>query len=431
MLTNIVDLPKYTKEEEVSFGGWISKKRSSGKIIFLEVRDGTGNIQAVVCQQNVSAEVWQLVQGLTQESSCYIYGKVNPDARAQSGYELTVSNVKLLSLAHEYPIANKEHGIEFLLDHRHLWLRSARQRAILKVRAATIKYIKRYLDDNNFIQVDAPILTPASCEGTTELFHTSYFDDEAFLSQSGQLYMEAAAMALSRVYCFGPTFRHERSKTKRHLIEFWMIEPEMAFVEHAQNLEIQESMLEFVIKEVLAECTAELKLLDRDLTKLNSIKKPFPRITYDEAITILHKKGFTDFTWGEDLGAKEERELAASFTKPLFVTHYPAKIKSFYMQPVKNRPEVVLCADLLAPEGYGEIIGGSERIHDLELLKQRFEEHNLPKETYKWYLELRAYGSVPHSGFGLGLERLVAWICGLSHVREAIPFPRMLNRFYP
>jgi asparaginyl-tRNA synthetase len=330
----------------------------------------------------------------------------------------------------DYPITLKEHGVDFLLDHRHLWIRTPRQRAILKVRAEIMRAMADFLDSREFTRVDPPILTPSSAEGTTELFHIKYFDEDAYLTQSGQMYMEAAAMALGKVYSMGPTFRAEKSKTRRHLIEFWMIEPEMAFYTHEDNVKLQEEFISYVVQHVLSHCESELKTIGRDISKLESVKPPFPRLTYDDAIAWLQKQGH-DIQWGDDFGAPHETELAEQFDRPVFIEKYPTNIKAFYMQPDPNRPEVVLCADLLAPEGYGEIIGGSERIHDYDLLKQRFEEHNLPEESYGWYLELRKYGSVPHSGFGIGLERTVAWICGLEHVREANPFPRMLYRLYP
>lgn len=417
--------------KEVKLGVWMYNKRSSGKIQFLQLRDGTGTIQGVLVKKQVAPEVWENAQRLTQESSLYVWGTVRQDDRAPSGYELDVTNVEIIQIAKEYPISNKEHGTEFLMDHRHLWIRSSRQHAALKVRAEIIRSIQEYLDQNDFVLIDPPVLTPSSAEGTTSLFHTKYFDEDAFLSQSGQLYMEAAAMAFNKVYSFGPTFRAEKSKTRRHLIEFWMIEPEMAFVEHEESLKIQEEMVAHVVQSVLKNCEKELKTLGRDVSKLEKVTAPFPRITYDEAVELLHREGFPEFQWGEDFGAPHETKIAESFDKPVFITHYPTEIKAFYMKPDPNRPEVVLCADLIAPEGYGEIIGGSQRIDDPELLKQRFEEHNLADEAYKWYLDLRKYGSVPHSGFGLGLERTVAWICGLEHVRETIPFPRMLNRLYP
>jgi len=334
-------------------------------------------------------------------------------------------------LTTDYPITPKEHGVDFLMDHRHLWLRSPKQHAILTIRAQIVRAIQEFFDTRGFTQVDAPILTPTSAEGTTNLFHTKYFDEDAFLTQSGQLYMEAAAMALGKVYSFGPTFRAEKSKTRRHLIEFWMIEPEMAFVDHEENLRVQEQFVSHIVQSVLANNRKELAVLERDPSKLEKAIAPFPRITYDDAVKFLNANGFPEFTWGEDFGAPHETAIAESYEKPVFITHYPTSLKAFYMKPDPNRPEVVLCADLIAPEGYGEIIGGSQRIDDPALMEQRFDEHHLSKETYRWYLDLRTYGSVPHSGFGLGLERTVAWICGLDHVRETIPFPRLLYRLYP
>ncbi|WP_027417386.1 asparagine--tRNA ligase [Aneurinibacillus terranovensis] len=429
MLTTIAQIGKHVGEE-VKLGAWLSNKRSSGKIQFLQLRDGTGFIQGVVVKNEVSPEVWEAAKSLTQESSLYITGAVRADERSKSGYELTVTGVEPVQIAEEYPITPKEHGVEFLMDHRHLWIRSSRQQAILSIRSAIIQAVYEFFKDRGFYKVDPPILTPTSAEGTTTLFHTQYFDEEAYLSQSGQLYMEAAAMALGRVFSFGPTFRAEKSKTRRHLIEFWMIEPEMAFVDHEESLRIQEEFVSYVVQYVLTHCQFELKRLERDTEKLENIKAPFPRITYDEAIEILKKDGH-EIEWGEDFGAPHETAIAEKFDRPVFITHYPTSIKAFYMKPDPNRPEVVLCADLIAPEGYGEIIGGSQRIDDLELMKKRYEEHQLNPEAYQWYLDLRKYGSVPHSGFGLGLERTVAWICGTEHVRETIPFPRLLNRLYP
>lgn len=416
--------------QRVRIGCWLYGKRSSGKIQFLQLRDGTGLMQGLVARQDVADDVWEAARRLTQESSLYVTGTVKEDARSVSGYELVVEAIDVIQLAEPYPITPKEHGVDFLLDHRHLWIRSPRQRAILKIRAEIIRAIRQFFDDNGFTQVDPPILTPSSCEGTTNLFHTKYFDDDAYLSQSGQLYMEAAAMALGRVYSFGPTFRAEKSKTRRHLIEFWMIEPEMAFVDHEESLRIQERFVAHVVQTVLERCERELATIGRDVSKLEAVKAPFPRMTYDEAIEWLRGQGF-DISWGDDFGAPHETAIAEQFDRPVFITHYPTGIKSFYMKPDPNRPEVVLCADLIAPEGYGEIIGGSQRIDDPKLLAERFAEHKLPEDDYRWYLDLRRYGSVPHSGFGLGLERTVAWICGLDHVRETIPFPRMLYRLYP
>lgn len=425
-----MEVNKYVGQE-VTIGAWLANKRSSGKIAFLQLRDGTGFIQGVVEKSQVAEEVFQLAKALTQESSVYVTGTVREDARSPFGYELSVTNIQLIHEAVDYPITPKEHGVEFLMDNRHLWLRSKRQHAIMKVRNEIIRATYEFFSNNGFIKVDPPILTGSAPEGTTELFHTKYFDEDAYLSQSGQLYMEAAAMALGKVFSFGPTFRAEKSKTRRHLIEFWMIEPEMAFYEFEDNLKVQEEYVSHIVQSVLKNCALELKTLGRDTTKLELVQAPFPRITYDEAIQLLHEKGFNDISWGDDFGAPHETAIAESFDKPVFITHYPTTLKPFYMQPDPNRPDVVLCADLIAPEGYGEIIGGSERIHDYHLLKQRLEEHNLPMDAYKWYLELRQYGSVPHSGFGLGLERTVAWITGVEHVRETIPFPRLLNRLYP
>jgi len=428
--TTIAEVHKYVGQE-VTIGAWLANKRSSGKIAFLQLRDGTGFIQGVVEKAQVSEDVFQAAKSITQESSLYVTGVVREDARSPFGYELSVTNIELIHMAVDYPITPKEHGIEFLMDHRHLWLRSKRQHAIMKIRNEVIRATYEFFNENGFVKVDPPILTGSAPEGTTELFHTKYFDEDAYLSQSGQLYMEAAAMALGKVFSFGPTFRAEKSKTRRHLIEFWMIEPEMAFYQFEDNLQVQEQYVSHIVQSVLKHCQLELKTLGRDTSKLENVKPPFARITYDEAIQLLHEKGFDDIQWGDDFGAPHETAIAESFDKPVFITHYPTTLKPFYMQPDPNRPEVVLCADLIAPEGYGEIIGGSERIHDYDLLKQRLEEHQLSLDAYKWYLELRQYGSVPHSGFGLGLERTIAWICGVEHVRETIPFPRLLNRLYP
>lgn len=418
-------------DEEVTIGAWIANKRSSGKIAFLQLRDGTGFIQGVVVKAEVEEEVFKLAKSVTQETSVYVTGQVTKDERSPLGFELQVKSIKVIHEATDYPITPKEHGTEFLMDHRHLWLRSKKQHAIMKIRNEIIRATYEFFHQEGFVKVDPPILTGSAPEGTTELFATKYFDEDAYLSQSGQLYMEAAAMALGKVFSFGPTFRAEKSKTKRHLIEFWMIEPEMAFVEFNENLEYQENYVSHVVQSVLENCKVELHTLGRDTAKLENIKAPFPRITYDEAIKFLQDKGFDDIEWGDDFGAPHETAIAESYDKPVFITHYPTSLKPFYMQPAPDRDDVVLCADLIAPEGYGEIIGGSERVHDLDLLEARLKEHGLDQETYKWYTELRQYGSVPHSGFGLGLERTVAWISGAPHVRETIPFPRLLNRLYP
>lgn len=430
MKTTIAQVKNYVNEE-VTIGAWLANKRSSGKIAFLQLRDGSGFMQGVVVKEEVGEEIFQKAKALTQETSLYVTGIVREDERSPFGYELTVTNVEVIHEATDYPITPKQHGTEFLMDNRHLWIRSKRQHAVLRIRHEIIRATYEFFHNNGFVKVDPPILTGSAPEGTTELFHTKYFDEDAYLSQSGQLYMEAAAMALGKVFSFGPTFRAEKSKTRRHLIEFWMIEPEMSFIDHEDNLRVQENYVSYLVQSVLKNCALELKALDRDLSRLELIQAPFPRITYDDAIKMLHEKGFDDIQWGDDFGAPHETAIAESFDKPVFITHYPAQIKSFYMKPDPNRPEVVLCADLIAPEGYGEIIGGSQRIDDYNLLKQRLDEHGLSEDAYKWYLELRQYGSVPHSGFGLGLERTVAWLSGVEHVRETIPFPRLLNRLYP
>ena len=429
MKTTISEVNKYVGQE-VKIGVWLANKRSSGKIAFLQLRDGTGFIQGVVVKSDVAEEIFQTAKSITQESSMYITGIVQEDSRSPFGFELQVTNIEVIHEAVDYPITPKEHGTEFLMDHRHLWLRSRRQHAVMKVRNEIIRATYEYFNQNGFVKVDPPILTGSSPEGTSELFHTKYFDEDAYLSQSGQLYMEAAAMALGKVFSFGPTFRAEKSKTRRHLIEFWMIEPEMAFYEHEDSLKVQEEYVAYIVQSVLKNCSLDLERLGRDTSKLEKITVPFPRITYNKAIEFLHKQGFEDIVWGDDFGAPHETAIADHYDKPVFITHYPTKIKPFYMQPHPDRDDVVLCADMIAPEGYGEIIGGSERIHDFQLMKQRLEEHNLPLEAYKWYLDLSKYGSVPHSGFGLGLERTVAWISGVG-LRESSPFPRLLNRLYP
>lgn len=416
--------------QAVQLQGWLYNKRSSGKIQFLQLRDGTGVIQCVSVRSEVGEAVFEKGAELTQEASVVITGDVRKDDRAQGGYEVSVTNVEPVAPSEDYPITLKEHGVDFLLDHRHLWIRTPRQRAILKIRSEVERAIMNFLADGEFTRVDPPVLTPSSCEDTTELFHTEYFDEDAYLTQSGQMYVEAACMSLGKVYSMGPTFRAEKSKTRRHLIEFWMVEPEMAYCDHEENLKVQEQFVSHIMSHVLQYCGSELETLGRDMSKLEKIKSPFPRISYDDAVTWLQNHGH-DIEWGDDFGAPHETALADAYDTPVFVEKYPTKLKAFYMQPDDNRPEVVLCADLLAPEGYGEIIGGSQRIHDYDLLRQRFEEHNLPADTYQWYLDLRKFGSVPHSGFGLGLERTIAWICGIEHVREAIPFPRLLYRLYP
>ncbi len=430
MITTTIEQISNFVGQTIQLRGWLYNKRSSGKIQFLQLRDGTGVIQCVAVKSEVGEDIFAICQGLTQESSIQVTGIVREDTRSQIGFELTVTNVEQVGESTDYPITLKEHGVDFLLDHRHLWIRTPRQRAILKIRAEIMRAMSDFLDNNGFTRVDPPILTPSSCEGTTELFNTKYFDEDAYLTQSGQMYMEAAAMALGKVYSMGPAFRAEKSKTRRHLIEFWMIEPEMAYFEHDDNLALQEQFVAHVVQHVLTHCKQELNTLNRDLAKLQSVQAPFPRLTYDEAIQWLQDHGH-EIQWGDDFGAPHETAIAEQYDRPVFIERYPVAIKAFYMQPDEKRPEVALCADMLAPEGYGEIVGGSQRIHDYELLKKRFEEHKLPEDTYGWYLDLRKFGSVPHSGFGIGLERTVAWICGLEHVREASAFPRMLYRLYP
>lgn len=426
----IAEMAKYNGQT-IKLGAWVSNKRSSGKIAFLQLRDGSGFVQAVVVKAEVGDELFAAAKALSQETSLYVTGEVKEDTRSTFGYELAVTGIEVLHEAKDFPITPKEHGTEFLMDNRHLWLRSRKQHAIMKIRNEIIRATYEFFNDNGFVKVDPPILTGSSPEGTSELFATKYFDEDAYLSQSGQLYMEAAAMALGKVFSFGPTFRAEKSKTRRHLIEFWMIEPEMAFVEHAESLEVQEQFVAHLVQSVLKNCKLELERLERDTSKLEKIKAPFPRVSYDDAIIWLNDNGFDDIKWGEDFGAPHETALAESYDMPIFITNYPIGIKPFYMQPHPERDDVVLCADMIAPEGYGEIIGGSERIYDYDLMKQRIAEHNLDEDAYAWYLDLSKYGAVPHSGFGLGLERTVAWISGAEHVRESIPFPRLLNRLYP
>ena len=416
--------------EVVEIRGWLSRIRSSGKIQFLQLRDGSGSIQGVMARADVGDEIFEKAKGLGQESSLVAWGKVNPEERAPGGYELHLVDIQVLHNAQGYPITPKEHGTDFLMDHRHLWLRSQRQHAILRIRAEIMKAIIDWLDDHDFLRVDTPILTPSACEGTTTLFETDYFEQKAYLAQSGQLYNEATAMAFGKVYTFGPTFRAEKSKTRRHLMEFWMVEPEMAFCDFETNMEIQEQLVSYIARRVLEKRAPELKVLGRDTSKLEAIQAPFPRLSYDDAVQLLRDKG-VEFEWGGDFGGTDETIIAEAFDRPVFIHRFPTAIKAFYMKPDPDRPEVVLGADLLAPEGYGEIIGGGQRIDDADLLEQRIADHELPAEAYSWYLDLRRYGSVPHSGFGLGLERTVAWMCGLEHVRETIPFPRLLYRLYP
>ena len=418
---------------EVTIRGWLHNKRSSGKLRFLIVRDGTGYLQAVVFKKAVSEETFQAATDLTHESSLIVTGTVRADRRAPGGYEMDVSSVEPLQVVskdEEFPITPKDHGIEFLMDHRHLWVRSTRQRAILKIRHEIIKAVRDFLDDDGFTLCDTPILTPAACEGTTTLFEVGYFDENAFLTQSGQLYNEATAASLGKVYCFGPTFRAEKSKTRRHLTEFWMVEPEVAYATVEDMMELSERFISFIVKRVLDRRSAELETLERDVKALEKIEPPFPRISYDDAVEILQKNG-SDIQWGGDFGGSDETTLSKEFDKPVMVHRYPSAIKAFYMEPDPERAEVALCLDVLAPEGHGEIIGGGQRTASHELLLTRLDEHGLSGEVFGWYLDLRKFGSVPHSGFGMGIERAVAWICHLDHVRETIPFPRMLYRLTP
>lgn len=415
---------------EVTIRGWLYNKRSSGKLHFLQVRDGTGVVQCVVFKGDVSEEVFGRSDAATQESSVVVQGVVRADKRSAIGFEVGVTDLEIVGAAREYPIAKKDHGVGFLMDHRHLWLRSSRQHAILRVRSEIVKACRDYYDERGFTLVDAPIFTPAACEGTTTLFETDYFGEKAYLTQSGQLYMEAAAAAFGKVYCFGPTFRAEKSKTRRHLTEFWMIEPEVAFYDLDDDMDLAEDFVAYVVGRVLANRRPELTILERDVAKLEQAQKPFPRISYDEALAILKEHG-VDVPWGEDFGGDEETVLANHFDRPVLVHRYPAQCKAFYMKADPEDARKALCVDMLAPEGYGEIIGGGQREDDLETLERKIEEHGLPKEAFEWYLDVRRYGSVPHAGFGLGIERTVAWICGLKHVRETIPFPRMLERLRP
>jgi asparaginyl-tRNA synthetase len=426
----IEDIPKI-QEGEIEIRGWLFNKRSSGKVVFLIIRDGTGYIQGVATLDNFTQEELDSFEKIPIESSIIVIGDLKKEPRAPGGYELMLKKVNVVSYSEEYPIQKKDHSIDFLLERRHLWIRSRKQNAILRIRSEVIKAIRDFLDSKGFVLVDAPILTPSACEGTTTLFSLDYFDlGKAYLSQSGQLYMESACMALGKVYCFGPAFRAEKSKTRRHLTEFWMVEPEMAYWDWQDNMNLQEELVSYVVQRVLEKRKRELEILERDTKPLENVVPPFPRITYREAIEILKNNGL-NVEYGDDFGGDEETIISNQFDKPVFIHHYPAKIKPFYMQPDPENPDEVLNNDLLAPEGYGEIIGGSQRIHDLELLEEKIKEYNLPREAFEWYIDLRRYGSVPHSGFGLGIERTVAWICGLKHVREAIPFPRMIYRIYP
>jgi asparaginyl-tRNA synthetase len=426
----IEDIGKHTGEE-VTIKGWLHNRRSSGKIHFLTVRDGSGFIQAVMSKAAVGEEAFKTADHLSQESAVIVTGTARADARAKGGYEVDVKQLDVISPAHDYPITPKEHGVDYLLDRRHLWIRSERQQAILRVRHEIINAVRDFFNARGFILADTPIFTPAACEGTTTLFPAQYFEEQtAYLTQSGQLYNEANAMALGRVYCFGPTFRAEKSKTRRHLTEFWMVEPEMAYADLGDVMNLAEDLVVSIVGRVLDKRRHELTVLERDLSKLESVQKPFPRISYDEAVKTLQSKGLP-IEWGGDFGGPDETALSEQYDRPVMVHRYPAAIKAFYMKPDPQRADLALGVDVLAPEGYGEIIGGGERLADLDLLLARIKEHNLPQEAFEWYLDLRRYGTVPHGGFGMGIERVVAWICKLEHVRETIPYPRMLYRLYP
>ena len=441
----VSQIKEYTGQE-VAIQGWVYSRTDKGKLVFLLVRDGSGFVQCVAFKNDLEPAVFDQLMRLPQETSLVVSGMVRVDGRAPGipgGYEVGIKGVEIVQLAGEdYPMALKEHGVDFALDHRHLWMRMPSQWAILRVRAVVIRAIRDWLDEHGYLNLDTPILTPAACEGTTTLFETPYFDEgKAYLAQSGQLYNEANIFAFSKVYCFGPTFRAEKSKTRRHLTEFWMVEPEIAFCDLEGVMDVEEQFTSYIVQQVLAKCSPELKSLGRDVSRLEKIAPPFPRISYDKAVEMLlqiraettdeEKRELLNIEWGMDFGAPHETELTSYFEKPVFVYGYPTQVKAFYMEPWPGRPEVCKSVDLLAPEGYGEIIGGSERISSHELLIERLRQHKLPEEAFKWYLELRRYGSVPHSGFGMGVERVVAWICGIEHIREAIPFPRTIKRVYP
>jgi asparaginyl-tRNA synthetase len=425
--------------QSVILRGWLYNLRESGKLLFPIFRDGTGTIQGVAHVKSVPPAVFEALKGLTQESSVIVTGKVRADQRAPGGFELDVLDLQVVQRVPEsdpYPITLKEHGVDFLMEHRHLWVRSPRQSAILRIRAEIMRAAAEYFDTNGFIRTDPPILTPAACEGTSTLFPVDYFGDPAYLTQSGQLYIESTALALGKVYSFGPTFRAEKSKTRRHLTEFWMIEPEVAYCDLDGLLELAENFLSHIVQSVLKNRTPELAVIGRDTAKLQLIVPPFPRITYDDAVALLnaaHKTGQLEapFEYGNDFGSPDETWLSSQFDRPVMVHRYPANVKAFYMEPDPLNAALALCVDVLAPEGYGEIIGGSQRVSSYELLSSRIDQHNLPRQAFEWYLDLRRYGSVPHSGFGMGIERVVAWICGLDHVRETIPFARTLHRIYP
>ncbi|HKB80420.1 MAG TPA: asparagine--tRNA ligase [Thermoanaerobaculia bacterium] len=427
--TRIKDLPGCIGEK-VSIDGWLYNKRTAGKLQFPIVRDGSGYLQCVVVKKEVDEATWQSVEEAAQESTVRVTGTVRTEPRAPGGVEVGVESFAVLAPTVDYPITPKEHGTAFLMDIRHLWLRSSKQHAVLRVRSEIEQACRDFFYERDFVLIDSPILTANAAEGTSTLFETDYFGEKAYLSQSGQLYLEPAAAAFGRVYCFGPTFRAEKSKTRRHLMEFWMVEPEVAFLEFAGLQELAEEFVESIVDRALERCKEELKTLERDTSKLEVVRRPFPRITYRQAIELLASKGMPA-KFGDDLGGDEETAIANAFDRPVMITHYPAAIKAFYMQPDPQDPTLALALDMIAPEGYGEIIGGSQRIHDYDLLQQRVREHNLPLDKFQWYLDVRRYGTFPHSGFGMGIERVVAWVSGVPHLRETIPYPRMLNRIYP
>jgi asparaginyl-tRNA synthetase len=437
-LATIAEIGRH-EGQSVTLQGWLYNSRESGKLLFPIFRDGTGSIQGVAHVKSVTPEVFEKLKALTQESSVIVTGKVRADKRAPGGYELDVEDVQVVQRVPEsdpYPITLKEHGVDFLQERRHLWVRSPRQSAILRIRAEIMRAAAEYFDSNGFIRTDPPILTPAACEGTSTLFPVDYFGDPAFLTQSGQLYIESTALALGKVYCFGPTFRAEKSKTRRHLTEFWMIEPEVAYMDLDGLMELAENFISHIVQSVLKNRAPELQIIGRDAAKLETVKAPFVRLRYDEAVEMLnqaHKDGKLEapFEYGNDFGSPDETWVSSQYDRPVMVHRYPANVKAFYMEPDPKDPRYALCLDVLAPEGYGEIIGGSQRVSSYELLSSRIDAHKLPREAFEWYLDLRRYGSVPHSGFGMGIERVVAWVCALDHVRETIPFPRMLNRMYP
>jgi len=426
----VEDIAKY-ENQTVTLYGWLYNKRLKGKLAFLLLRDGTGIIQCVMSRADVGDAVFARAEEVTQESSIVVTGKVRADQRAPGGYEILAEDLQIVQLAKDYPITPKEHGTTFLMDHRHLWLRSKKQNAILRIRHTIIRAIRDYFDGQKFVLIDAPIFTPSACEGTTTLFETDYFDTKAYLTQSGQLYMEAAAMAFGKVYCFGPTFRAEKSKTRRHLTEFWMVEPEVAYMDLDGTMELAEGLVAYIVERVLEKHREQLQILERDVSKLEAVKTPFPRISYDEAARILQESEESEFVFGDDFGGGDETIISSRFDRPVLVHRYPAEVKAFYMKNDPDDPSRALCVDMLAPEGYGEIIGGGQREDDLEVLLEKIHQHDLPESAFAWYLDLRRYGTVPHAGFGLGIERTVAWICGLHHVRETIPFPRLMHRLYP